>query len=114
MKKELLTLFCCFLGLWESGNVQAAAPAAAAQPPAVRYYGNAHETLAVVPQKKAMPSAMPSPAKMGRAGTDFIWSLSVRTAMPFAKKALLSKLTVWSGFPLMVPSLLRAVMSTQP
>lgn len=113
-EKELLTLCFCLIGLWGAGTVQATAPVTPTQPSALRYFGNAHETLALVPQKSGFPSAMRSPAKMGRAGTGFICLLNVRTATPFGKKALRSKLTVRSVCPLVDPSLLQAVMSTLP
>lgn len=91
MKKELLTLFCCFLGLWEKGNVQAAAPAAAAQPPAVRYYGNTHETLAVVPQKKGYALCYAIPGENGTRWNRFYLvperrdSYTLREEGPFVK-----------------------------
>ena len=97
MKKELLTLCFCLIGLWGAGTVQATAPVTPTQPSALRYFGNAHETLALVPQKSG-----------------FICLLNVRTATPFGKKALRSKLTVRSVCPLVDPSLLQAVMSTLP
>lgn len=70
MKKELLTLCFCLIGLWGAGTVQATAPVTPTQPSALRYFGNAHETLALVPQKSGFSLCYALP---GENGTRWNW-----------------------------------------
>ena len=70
MKKELLTLCFCLIGLWGAGTVQATEPVTPTQPSALRYFGNAHETLALVPQKSGFSLCYALP---GENGTRWNW-----------------------------------------
>lgn len=114
MKKELLTLCFCLIGLWGAGTVQATAPVTPTQPSALRYFGNAHETLALVPQKSGFSLCYALPGENGTRWNWFYLSPERKDSYTFGKKALRSKLTVRSVCPLVDPSLLQAVMSTLP